>query len=334
VAEQAHTESAAEAGSTAVVFKALAANIGIAVAKFIVAFISLSASMMSEAVHSAADSGNQLFLLLGMRRSERREDAIHEFGYATERYFWAFIVAVSLFTMGATFSIYEGVEKIMRRDETGAIGNATWAYVVLGVSIALELFSLTSALAEFREVKAGRTLRQTIDEARDAVVIIVLFEDSAALVGLAAAFAGILLTHLTGDAVYDGIASIVVGCTLGSVAYFLARKTKHLLIGQSVTPAERKRIMEIVQSSPGIARLLHLRTMHLGPEEVLVAMKVVFADPTPAKDIAQYIDVLEARVRAEMPIMKRIYVEVGVPVDPGPRLSRGMPAVDVPKDVS
>lgn len=317
-----------------VVIKALAANLGIAAAKFIVAFISRSASMMSEAVHSAADSGNQIFLLLGMRRSERREDAIHEFGYATERYFWAFIVAVSLFTMGATFSIYEGVEKIQHAHEAGAIGSGTWAYIVLGVSMALELYSLSSALAEFREVKAGRTLRQTIDEARDAVVIIVLFEDSAALVGLGAALGGIALTHATGDAMWDGIASIVVGVTLGAVAYFLARKTKHLLIGQSVTPDQRKRIIDIVSSSPGVARLLHMRTMHLGPEEVLVAMKVVFADATPAKDIAQYIDVLEARVRAEMPIMKRIYVEVGVPVDPGPRLSRTIPAQNVPEEAN
>src|SRR6185503_14113751 len=224
-------------GSRAVVIKALAANVGIAIAKFVAAFISGSAAMLSEAVHSLADSGNQLFLLIGMRRSTREEDAIHEFGYAGERYFWAFIVAVSLFTMGATFSIYEGLHKISHPG--GQMGGRTVAYIVLGVSIALELFSLNAAASEFRQVKAGRSLRRTIDEARDAVVIVVLFEDVAALVGLTAALGGLLFTQLTGNAVWDGVGSLVVGVTLLAVAYFLARKTKELLIGQSVTgPSE------------------------------------------------------------------------------------------------
>ena len=225
------------AGSQSVVVKALAANLGIAIAKFVAAFISRSASMLAEAVHSLAASGNQVFLLLGMRKSERREDAIHEFGYAAERYFWAFIVAVSLFTIGATFSLYEGIHKVLHPD--GAMGSRTVAYIVLGVSIALELYSLSAALAEFKHIKAGRSLKQTIDEARDAVVIVVLFEDIAALVGLVSAFAGLLLTQLTGNGVWDGVGSIVVGVTLFGVAAFLARKTKALLIGQSVTPTQR-----------------------------------------------------------------------------------------------
>jgi len=310
-------------GSRAVVIKALAANVGIAIAKFVAAFISGSAAMLSEAVHSLADSGNQLFLLIGMRRSTREEDAIHEFGYAGERYFWAFIVAVSLFTMGATFSIYEGLHKISHPG--GHMGGRTVAYIVLGVSIALELFSLNAAASEFRQVKAGRSLRRTIDEARDAVVIVVLFEDVAALVGLTAALGGLLFTQLTGNAVWDGVGSLVVGVTLLAVAYFLARKTKELLIGQSVTAAQRKRMLEIIESSPGVRRLLHMRTMHLGPEEVLVGMKVVFDAALPARDLAQLVDVIEARLRAEMPILKRIYVEAGTPEDPMERLTASMP---------
>ena len=305
-------------GSRAVVFKALAANAGIAAAKFVAAAVSGSAAMLSEAVHSLADSGNQLFLLVGMRRSTRQEDAVHEFGYAGERYFWAFIVAVSLFTIGATFSIYEGVHKI--RHPGGEMGSRTLAYIVLGVSIALELFSLSAAAAEFRHLKAGRSLRRTIDEARDAVVIVVLFEDVAALVGLLAALGGLGLTQLTGNDVWDGIGSMVVGVTLFAVAYFLARKTKQLIIGQSVTPEQRRRMIEIVESSPGVRRLLHLRTMHLGPEEVLVGMKVVFDDELRTRDATQLVDVLEARLRAEMPILKRIYVEIGSPADPMERL--------------
>ncbi len=308
-------------GSRAVVVKALAANVGIAAAKFVAAFISGSAAMLSEAVHSLADSGNQLFLLVGMRRSTREEDSVHEFGYAGERYFWAFIVAVSLFTMGATFSIYEGLHKIAHPG--GQMGSRTLAYVVLAVSIALELFSLNAAVGEFRHIKAGRSLRRTIDEARDAVVIVVLFEDVAALVGLTAALGGLLFTQLTGNAVWDGVGSLVVGVTLLGVAYFLARKTKELLIGQSVTPGQRQRMIEIIESSPGVRRLLHMRTMHLGPEEVLVGMKVVFDASLPARDLAQLVDVIEARLRAEMPILKRIYVELGTPDDPMDRLTAG-----------
>lgn len=301
-------------GSHSVVLKALAANLGIAIAKFVAAFLSRSAAMLSEAVHSLADSGNQIFLMLGMRRAERDEDARHEFGYGSERYFWAFIVAVSLFTIGATFSMYEGVHKVL--NPGGAVGSRTVAYVVLGVSIALELFSLSAAIGEFRHIKAGRSLRQTIDEARDAVVIIVLFEDVAALVGLFAALGGLGLTQLTGNQVWDGVGSIVVGVTLFAVAYFVARKTKQLLIGQSVTPRQRARMIEIIGGTPGVRRLVHLRTMHLGPEEVLVGMKIVVDDDAQVKDTTQLVDEVEARLRAELPMLKRIYVELGAKDDP------------------
>ncbi len=301
-------------GSQGVVIKALGANLGIAIAKFVAAGISGSASMLSEAVHSLADSGNQLFLLIGMRRATRQEDAVHEFGYAAERYFWAFIVAVSLFTVGATFSMYEGVHKVLHPD--GAIGDRTVAYIVLGVSIALELFSLNAAVTEFREIKAGRSLKQTIDEARDAVVIVVLFEDVAALVGLVAAFGGLLLTQLTGNQVWDGVGSIIVGVTLFGVAFFLARKTKDLLIGQSVPTAQRDRMLQITRESPGVKEVVHLRTMHLGPEEVLVGMKIAVDSATKAGDATKLVDVIESRLRAELPHLKRIYIELGDPVPP------------------
>ena len=301
-------------GSQSVVIKALVANFGIAIAKFVAASISRSASMLSEAVHSLADSGNQLFLLLGMRRATREEDAVHEFGYAGERYFWAFIVAVSLFTVGATFSMYEGIHKILHPG--GAMGSRTVAYAVLGVSIALELYSLSAAVAEFRHMKAGRSLRQTIDEARDAVVIVVLFEDIAALVGLVAALGGLLMTQLTGNGIWDGVGSVVVGVTLFGVAAFLARKTKQLLIGQSVPTAQRAKMIEIIEQSPGVKKLVHLRTMHLGPEEVLVAMKVVVDDAMAAREVSRFVDVIEARLRAEIPILDRIYIEIGAADDP------------------
>jgi cation diffusion facilitator family transporter len=300
-------------GSQSVVIKALAANLGIAIAKFIAAFLSRSAAMLSEAVHSLADSGNQIFLLLGMRRSQRDEEARHEFGYGSERYFWAFIVAVSLFTIGATFSMYEGIHKVMHPG--GTIGSRTVAYIVLGVSIGLELFSLSAAVKEFRHIKAGRSLRQTIDESRDAVIIVVLFEDVAALIGLFAALGGLGLTQLTGNQVWDGVGSIIVGVTLFGVAYFVARKTKQLLIGQSVTARDRSRMIDIITATPGVQRLVHLRTMHLGPEEVLVGMKIVVADDAQVKDTTALVDTVEARLRTELPILKRIYVELGTPAD-------------------
>ena len=301
-------------GSQSVVIKALCANFGIAIAKFVAAGLSRSASMLSEAVHSLADSGNQLFLLIGMRRATRQEDAVHEFGYATERYFWAFIVAVSLFTIGATFSMYEGVHKVLHPG--GEMGSRTVAYVVLGVSILLELYSLHAALTEFRHIKAGRTLKQTIEEARDAVIIVVLFEDIAALVGLLAALFGLIMSQLTGNGVWDGVGSIIVGVTLFGVAFFLARKTKNLLIGQSVPLPQRARMIEIVEQTPGVRKVVHLRTMHLGPEEVLVGMKVVFGEDVSTRDATQLIDTIEARLRAENPILKRIYIEIGLAEDP------------------
>jgi cation diffusion facilitator family transporter len=298
-------------GSQGVVVKALIANFGIAIAKFVAAGVSGSASMLSEAVHSLADSGNQAFLLIGMRRATRQEDAVHEFGYAAERYFWAFIVAVSLFTVGATFSMYEGIHKVMHPG--GEMGSRTIAYVVLGVSIALELYSLNAAVTEFRHIKAGRSLRKTIDDARDAVVIVVLFEDVAALVGLFAALGGLLMTQLTGNQVWDGVGSIVVGVTLFGVAFFLARKTKGLLIGQSVPASERERMLQIALESPGVKGVVHLRTMHLGPEEVLVGMKVTVDSSTKVGDVTKFVDVIESRLRAEMPHLKRIYIELGDP---------------------
>ncbi len=315
-------------GSQSVVVKALVANLGIAIAKFVAASISRSASMLAEAVHSLADSGNQIFLLLGMRRATRHEDAIHEFGYAAERYFWAFIVAVSLFTIGATFSMYEGVHKVLHPG--GEMGSRTVAYIVLGLSICLELYSLSAAVVEFRHLKAGRSLRQTINEARDAVIIVVLFEDIAALVGLLAAFGGLLMSQLTGNLVWDGVGSIIVGVTLFGVAYFLARKTKQLLIGQSVTLAQRARMVEIIEQSPGVKELVHMRTMHLGPEEVLVGMKVIVSDSTSARDATQFVDLIEARLRAELPILKRIYVELGATENPEARMTGATAAASAP----
>jgi cation diffusion facilitator family transporter len=301
-------------GSSSVVIKAFAANLGIAIAKFVAAGLTRSSAMLSEAVHSLADAGNQLLLLLGMKRSKRAEDERHEFGYSSERYFWAFIVAVSLFTMGATFSIYEGVEKILH---PSVPRNPLPAYIVLGVSIVLEMFSMHAAIVEFRHLTKGRGVRQTLNETRDSVIVVVLFEDGAALLGLVLALIGVTLTQFTGNSVFDGIASICVGLTLFGVATFLALKTKRLLIGEAVTAADRKRIVDLAEAAKGVRKVVHLRTLHLGPEDVIVAMKIAFDDAASAREIAAHVDSLEATLRQAIPYLKRIYVEVGTVEAPG-----------------
>ncbi len=302
-------------GSTAVVIKAFAANVGIALAKFVVAFLSRSTAMLSEAVHSFADSGNQILLLIGIKMSKKAEDERHEFGYSKSGYFWAFIVALSLFTMGAFFSIYEGIQKIVHASEE-PLGNPLTAYIVLGISTSLELFSIQAAYKEFKHFRGDRTIARALVEIRDASLVVVLFEDAAALAGLLFAFIGIVLSQLTGNAVFDGVASVMVGIVLGLVATFVALKTKDLLLGEAVTPLERQRIVQITTGSPGVRKLIHLRTMHLGPADVICAMKVAFDDQATILQIADYIDGVEERLRAAMPHLSRIYVEPGTVAEP------------------
>jgi len=302
-------------GSTAVVLRAFIANFGIALAKFVVAFVSGSASMLAEAVHSLADTGNQIVLLVGIRKARRAEDSRHEFGYGSERYFWAFIVAVSLFTMGATVAFYEGIEKIIHRNDEPP-GQVLYAIVVLGISLGLELFSLKGAMDEFRQFRAGRSLRRAFRESRDPVVFVVMFEDTADIAGLFLAFMGVLLAKLTGSSLWDGIASLCVGVVLAITAAYLAVKTRHLLIGEAVTPADRQKISELTAASPGVRKLIHLRTLHLGPEDVIVAMKVAFDDDATTTQIAEYVDGVEDRLRSTLPQLKRIYIEIGTIAEP------------------
>jgi cation diffusion facilitator family transporter len=314
-------------GSTLVVIKALGANLCIAIAKFVVAFVSGSAAMLSEAVHSLADTSNQVLLLFGLNRSRKEEDKRHEFGYATERYFWAFIVAVLLFTMGATVSVLEGIDKIRHRHDPNAMHSGFWAYIVLGLSMCGELFSFRSAVQEFNRFRGGRSLKQAFTDTRDIVVFVVMFEDAADLAGLTISLAGIMLAHAAKDPLYDGLASIGVGGILAGCAWLLAWKTKHLLIGEAVTAEERAQIIDLAATSEGVRKVIHLRTMHLGPEDVICAMKVAFDDDVTAKEVAQRIDQIEERLRKAIPHLTRIYIEVGTIEAPGrpapqPRRSR------------
>jgi len=301
-----------EGGSQRVVIAALLINLLIAACKFVAAFFSRSSAMLAEACHSLADTTNQIFLLIGMRRSSRPPDEHHPFGYGPESYFWAFMVALSIFALGAGFSIREGIHKIEHRHDADVqLGDPRWAYIILGVSILLESYSLMVAMKEFRHIRAGRGIRRTLEETRDPTVLTVLFEDVAALVGLFIAFGGIFLSHHTGDVLWDGLASILVGVALGAVAWMLARDAKSLLIGEGVTRTEDNKIREIVQRQPDVIELIHLRTMHLGPDEVIMAVKVRFNGDLTVRALEERINQMEAELRKELPKLRRIYVEPG-----------------------
>ncbi len=299
-------------GGERVVVAALAVNLAIAVGKFVAAGFSGSTAMLAEACHSLADSANQIFLLIGMRRSTRAPDAKHPFGYGSETYFWAFIVALCIFSIGGGISVIEGVQKIVHRhDPAHALHDPWWAIGVLGASVLLESYSLKVALHEFQEIRAGRSVRRTLKDARDPTVLTVLFEDLAALFGLAVALGGVVLTWRTGQAVWDGLASVIVGVALVAVAWVLARDAKGLLIGAAAAPADEAKIAEVVRTHPDVVALVHARTMHLGPTEVILALKVHFNPQMTVAVLERRINELEARLREAVPTLRRIYVEPG-----------------------
>jgi len=291
-----------------VVIAALCGNLGIAVAKFVAAVFSGSAAMLAEAFHSVADTGNQVLLLLGMRLARRAPTASHPFGFDRERYFWAFIVAVTMFFVGGCIALWEGFHKVFT---PGPPGQALVAYVVLGVSIALELFSFTVAWRSWRALHGSANIARTMRETKDPTVPLVLFEDAAALIGLVVALGGIFLAHATGTTLWDGVASIAIGALLCTVAVVLAWRTRMLLLGEGVGPARARRLAEIIGGVPGVVRLVHLRTMYLGPETILLAAKVEFSDEFQVPQVEATIDEIEKRVRADTPIARYIFIEAG-----------------------
>ena len=297
-------------GSAKVVIAALAVNVAIAICKFAAAFLSRSTAMLAEACHSLADSANQIFLLLGVKFSNRPADDEHPFGYGPETYFWTFIVALCIFAVGGAFSVHQGIHKILHGDES-ELGNPLSAYIVLGVSVLLESYSCKVALTEFRHLQAGRSLRETLRETRDPTVVTVLFEDLAALFGLAVALLGVVLTEVTQRVWWDGAASVVVGVALISVAGFLARDSKRLLIGRSMPKSERDKIFAIAASARDVVSVVHIRTVHLGPREVMAGLKLSFTPTLDVKTLEVRINELEAALRTAIPELVRIYVEPG-----------------------
>jgi cation diffusion facilitator family transporter len=296
-----------QGGSRAVV-AALGANLGIAVIKFVAFAITGSASMLAEAVHSVVDSGNQVLLILGGRSARRRATPEHPFGYGRDRYVYGFLVALMLFSAGGLFALYEGVQKIRHPHH---LDSPIVAIVVLLVAIGLEGFSLRTAVRESAQIKGADSWVGFIRHAKIPELPVVLLEDVAALIGLVLAFAGVGLTALTHDQVWDGIGTTGIGVLLIAVAVILVIETKSLLVGEAAAPHVVDTICAALIGS-GIDRVIHLRTMHLGPDELLVAAKVAMPAAATLADAADAIDAAEDRIRAAVPVARVIYLEPDV----------------------
>jgi len=294
-------------GGNKAVVAALLANTGIAVTKFAAWALTQSASMLAEAIHSLADAGNQALLLLGAQRAKREADELHQFGFGRERYVYSFIVAIVLFSVGGLFALYEGYHKV--HDPHG-IDDWQWVPVaVLVAAIIMESFSFRTAIVEANKVRGRVSWPRFIRNARSPELPVILLEDFAALTGLVLALIGVVLTLATGNGVFDGLGSMAIGALLVCVAIFLAIEMKSLLLGESATREAQQKIVAAIESVPGVQRLIHIKTLHLGPEEILVAAKIGVAPTTDAAVVAEAIDAAERAIRAAEPMAVHIYLE-------------------------
>src|SRR4051812_11499437 len=303
-------------GGTKAVVAALLANMGIAVTKFVAFFLTGFSSMLAEAIHSVADSGNQGLLLLGGRRSRKEATEEHPFGYGRERYIYSFIVAIVLFSVGGLFALYEAYHKVHEvhagHSEIGDDWKRFVPVVVLGVAIVLEGFSFRTALRETDKIRGRASYVQFIRRAKQPELPVILLEDFAALVGLAFAFLGVTLMLITGNQYFDAAGTALIGLLLVFVAIALAIETKSLLLGESASPDAQHAIRGALTQTEGIERVIHLKTMHLGPEELLVAVKVGVRGSDSAGDVAAAIDRAEKAIRSAEPTATAIYVEPDV----------------------
>jgi cation diffusion facilitator family transporter len=299
-------------GSSKAIAAALAANVGIAITKFVAAGISGSASMFAEAIHSVADSGNQLLLIVGGKRSRREATEAHPFGYGRSRYIYAFMVSIVLFSIGGLFSVMEGIAKLQEPHEL----EAAWLPLsVLGVSIVLESFSLRTALLAAKQERGAQSLTQFIRHAKSPELPVVMLEDMAALLGLALAFAGVGLTVVTGNPIFDAIGTLAIGVLLVAVAVILGAETSSLLIGEGATAGDTTKIREALAGSNGVASVIHMKTLYLGPDELMLAAKIGVNPSASAQEIAKVIDGAEVAVRAVVPATRVIYLEPDIARD-------------------
>ncbi|HEV7898651.1 MAG TPA: cation diffusion facilitator family transporter [Planosporangium sp.] len=295
------------AGSNKAVVAALAANLGIAVTKFVAFALTRSSSMLAEGIHSVVDSGNQVLLLIGGKRATREATPRHPFGFGRERYIYAFVVSIMLFFVGGLFALYEAYHKISHPEAIHA-----WQWVpilVLGIGIVLESLSFRTAIRETNEIRGNASWPEFIRRSRVPELPVILLEDFAALIGLVLALFGVGLTILTGNGVWDGVGTGAIGLLLVTVAFVLAVEMKSLLVGEAATPDTVAKIERAILAGDEAERIIHMRTVHVGPEDLLVAAKIAVRHDDTAAAIARGIDAIERRIRGAVPIAKMIYLE-------------------------
>lgn len=298
----------AATGGTRTIVTALIANFTISIAKFFGFVITSSSAMLAEAVHSLADTSNQALLLLGKKRSKKLPSAQRPFGFGRERFFWAFVVSLVLFSLGSMYAVYEGIEKIRHPHE---IESLWWALAILLFAMVMEAYAFQTAVKESRFYKGDHSWKSFIRRSRIPELPVVLLEDFGALMGLVFAFVCVLIADITGNAVWDGIGTLSIGILLGLIAIILAIETKSLLIGEGALPEQIVRIENAITSSPEVLSLIDMRTEYLGPETLLVAAKIEFSGETSPSDISGDVDTIENRIREVEPLAKIIYLEPG-----------------------
>ena len=293
-------------GSKKVIFAALVGNTLIAITKFIAASVTGSSAMLSEAIHSLVDTGNQGLLLYGMKKAAKPADKQFPFGHGKEIYFWSFVVAILIFALGGGISVYEGINHLLHpQPTTSPLIN----YFVLVLAMIFEGVAWFFALREFKKSKGGNGYIDAINQTKDPAVLVVLFEDSAAMLGLFVALVGVALTHLTGNVYYDGSASILIGLILIGTAIWLARETKGLLIGESAEPQIVQGIEEMVQGNPIIEGINEILTMHMGPDFILVTLGADFIDSASAAAVEEQVAKLDQQIKTRFPKVKRVFIE-------------------------
>lgn len=297
----------AASGSKKVIYAALVGNALIAVTKFFAAAYTGSSAMLSEGIHSLVDTGNQGLLLHGLRKARQPADEKHPFGYGAELYFWSFVVAILIFAVGSGISIYEGVQKILHPHP---ISSPMIAYVVLGLAIVFEASAWWIAYKEFSKVRGRQGLLQAVRNSKDPAVFTVLFEDTAAMLGLFVALFGLLAVQYLGLPWLDGAASVAIGVILAATAAFLAYETKSLLVGEAAAPEVVETIRAVVEATPTVSRLNEIRTLHRGPEDVLLALSIDFQDNLTVGKVEEAIYALEIAIKQRFPIVRRVFIEV------------------------
>ncbi len=296
----------ASSGSRTVIFAALIGNTLIAVTKLIAASITGSSAMLSEGIHSIVDTGNQALLLLGLHRARRAADPQHPFGYGKEIYFWSFVVAILIFAVGAGVSIYEGIHHLQHPQPVKSVNIS---YIVLGLAFVFEAIPWAVAVREFNRTRRGLGLMQAVKRSKDPSTFVVLFEDSAALLGIVVAFVGIFLGQVTGALWLDGAASIVIGLILAATAWVLAIETKNLLIGESASAEVVNGVKQLAARLPGVEHVNEVLTLHMGPEFILVNVGLDFEDSLPAGQVEKTTAQLSRRIKERWPRVKKVFVE-------------------------